>query len=147
MARGDAVTFEEFVLYLGAGAHDMDNDTFNVYLVTNAVAPTAADANPRYGIAYTECTAGGAYSAKGETIAATSYVEAAGVGTFDGTDVTWAKTAGSPTDAYYAVVFNDTNGTDQAVQFIDLGGPVSIVDGDLSITWHASGLTTVTVTA
>ena len=145
MARGDAVTFEEFVLYFGKGEHDFSSDTFNVYLITNASAPTAADVDPTYDD-WTECTPGGAYSAKGSVIGSTTYTEAGGVGTFDGANVTWSKTAGSPTDAYYAVVFNDTNGSDRCVQYIDLGGPVSIVDGDLVITWHADGIEVVTVT-
>jgi len=146
MARNDWTTYEEFTLYLGKGEHDMSSDTFKVYLVTDATAPTAADADPSYGD-YTECSNGGGYTTGGATIGSTTYTEAGGGGTFDGADVSWTKTAGSPTDAYYAVVYNDTNASDRSVGFVDLGGPVSIVDGDLSITWNASGIVTVTVTA
>jgi hypothetical protein len=146
MARGDAATFEELSLYAGKGEHDFSSDTFKVALITDGTAIAASDSDPAY-MDWTECANGGGYTTGGETLANVSYTEAAGVATFDADDVTWTKTAGSPTDCYYAVVYNDTNGSKRAVLFIDLGGPVSIVDGDLTLSFNASGIATVTVTA
>ena len=58
-----------------------------------------------------------------------------------------SQNASGFTDGYWGILYNDTNGTDMAICFIDLGGPVSEVDGDITISWNASGIQTVTVSA
>lgn len=140
MAEGDVLTFEEFTLNIGNGTHDLDTHSFKVALLTNAVVPTAADTTPALGD-YTECTAGGNYTAGGQALTVT-YTEAAGVSTFQITaNSSWTKQAGSPTNAYYGLVYNDTNAGKEAICFVDLGGPVDMTAVDLVINWGASTFT------
>jgi len=64
--------------------------------------------------------------------------------TFDsGTNPTWAADASNDTDAWWGIVYNDTDGTDRAIGFVELGGPVDMVAGSLTITWNSSGLFTI----
>ena len=150
MARNDWVTFEEFGLDVSNGEHNLGGDTFSVRLLNNdATVPVAGTATPRWAdFSANECTQGGGYTTGGEVLTGTSTAEAAGVTTFDATEnPTWAATAGSPEDIYWAVLVNDSAAAAQCVGFLDMGGPVSMVDGNVSITWHASGILTVTVSA
>ena len=150
MARNDWVTFDEFGKDLANKVHNMGSDTFSVRLITNAATePVAGTATPRWAdFSANECTQGGNYTTGGEVLTGTSIAEAAGVTTFDSTEnPTWAAAAGSPTDIYWAVLVNDTAANDECVGFLDMGGPVSMVSGSVTVTWNASGILTVSVTA
>jgi hypothetical protein len=59
------------------------------------------------------------------------------------TNPTWAQHASNDVDAYWGIIYNDTDGTDRAIAFVDLGGPVDMGAGDLTITWNASGIFTI----
>jgi hypothetical protein len=146
MARGDLTVFEEFALTIGSKKIDFANDTFKVALIDNTAAPAASNATPTWSdYSANECS-GTNYTAGGYTLTGDSWAEAAGVATFDDTgNVTWSQHASGFTDAYYAILYSDTSTNDDCVCFIDMGGPVSLVDGDVSITWHGSGIFTVTV--
>jgi len=148
MARNDWVTFEEFSKDLASGVHDLSSDTFKVGLIDNSTPPTAADATPRWADYSGNEVSGTGYTAGGYALTGSGVSEADGVTTFDDTgNVTWSQNGAGPTDIYWAVLYNDTAAADQAVGFLDMGGPVSLVDGDVTITWNASGILTVTVTA
>jgi hypothetical protein len=149
MAQGDWVTFEEFSLDLGSGVHDLSSDTLKLALVDDTITPTAADATPTWAdYSANEVTGGTSYTAGGEALTGVSYTEADGVSTLDDTgNVTWAQDGSGPTDIYWAILYNDDAAADQAIGFIDMGGPVSLQDGDVTVTWNASGILTVSVTA
>jgi hypothetical protein len=150
MARNDWVTFEEFSLDLANGVHDLDGDTFSVRLITNAATePAAGTATPRWDdFSGNECTQGGGYTTAGEVLTGTTTAEAAGVTTFDSTEnPVWTATAGSPEDIYWAILVNDSAGNLECVGFLDMGGPVSMVSGNVTVTWNASGILTNSVTA
>lgn len=138
MALNDVIFFEESSKYWGDKLMDNTNDVWKLALITNAVVPTASDATPTLGD-YTECSAGGGYSANGETIANQAWAESGGTSTFDADDVTWTKTAGSPTDIYYALLYNSSAGN-RALLAVDMGGPASMVAGNVSVSWNASGI-------
>lgn len=143
MARGDLTVFEEAKAYMIDGGWEAADD-IKCALLTNATAPTAADATPAL-TDYTQVTAGGNYAAGGTSLGdlGTCVTEAAGVMTFDSaTNPSWAQHASNPTNAYYALVYHVTSG--QAICFVDLAGPVDMTAGDLTITWNASGLFTIT---
>lgn len=146
MAQGDLTVFEEFSLELGKGTFDFTSDTIKVGLIDNTSAPTAADATPVWGDYSGNEVSGTGYTAGGATLSGVTYTEASGVATLDDTgNVTWSQNGAGPTDIYYAVVYDDDAASDEAICFIDMGGPVSLQDGDVSITWNASGIVTVTV--
>ena len=65
--------------------------------------------------------------------------------TFDdtGASVTWAKNASNPTNAAAALIYNDTQASDPAIAFVDLGGTIDMTAGALTITWNASGIFTI----
>lgn len=146
MAQGTLTLFEEFSKYIADGSHDLDNDTFKCMLVTNATVPTAALATPD-SADFTEVSGTG-YTAGGETLTIT-WTEAGGTATFDSSaNPSWTKNASGPTNIYYAIIYNSTHaGTNDAVGFIDMtsdGGttPLSLASGDISITFNASGIFT-----
>jgi hypothetical protein len=146
MAQGDLLTFEEFRKNIGDGSHDMDNDTFSVILITTL--PVLGQASPDR-VDYTEVTAGGGYSTGGIALTGVTWTEAAGVATFDSSLApTWTAAAGSPTNIVAALIVNDTHaGTNDAIAFIDMTvdagtTPISLVAGNVSITFNASGLFT-----
>ena len=152
MARGDLAVFEEAKAYIIDGGF-ASTDTIKLALVTNAVVPTTADAVPGMNAGatttYTQVTAGGAYTAGGETLdtLANMVTETGSTMTFGdtGASVTWTVNVSSPTDAYYAIVYNSSDtGLERAIAFIDLGGPIDMTAGDLTVTWNASGIFSIT---
>jgi len=146
MARGDLTVFEEFVDQIGEEQHKFDSDTLKLGLIDNTAAPTAADATPSWSdYSANEVSTAGGYTANGETLANVSWSEADGTATLDADDVELAQNGSGFTDAYYGILYNDTNGTDMAIAFVDLGGPVSEQDGPITISWNASGILTVAV--
>ena len=149
MARNDWVTFEEFSLDLSNKVHNLGSDIFKVGLVDEtAPVPVAGSATPEWGDFSGNEVSGTGYSAGGATLSGTSTAEAAGVTTFDDTgNVTWSQNGAGPTNIYWAILYNDTASSDECIGFLDMGGPVSLIDGDVSITWNASGILTVTVAA
>jgi len=142
MARGDLTFFEE------ALADALETweaaDTIKVALLDNTVAPVASAASPALST-YTEVGAAGTYTAGGTSLGTWGdfVSEAGGTVTFDSvTNPSWAKNASNDTDLYWALVYNDTK-SDKALCFVDMGGPVDMTAGAVSITWNASGLGTI----
>ncbi len=141
MATGDFTVFDEAKLALLNGTHDLDTDTIKVAICDNTAAPAAGTATPALGD-FTEVGTAGTYVAGG-TALTISLTEAAGTVTFDATNnPTWLQNASNDVDAYWGIVYNDTNVGKEAIGFLDLGGPVDMSAGDLTITWNASGLFT-----
>ena len=141
MATGDYTTFDEAKLAILKGTHNLDTNVIKIAICDNTVAPTAATATPTLGD-FTQVGTAGSYIAGGTTLTV-SLSEAAGTATFDATnDPTWAQDALNDTDAYWGIVYNDTSATDEAIGFVELGGPVDMSAGPLTITWNASGLST-----
>ena len=150
MARNDWVTFEEFSLDLANGVHNLGSDTFKVALIDNTdTEPAAGTATPEWAADFSgNEVVGTGYTAGGYTLTGTSTSEDAGVTTFDDTgNVSWSQNGAGPTDIYWASLYNDSAASKECVGFLDMGGPVSLQDGDVSITWNASGILTVTVSA
>lgn len=145
MARGDSTWFQK-ALTLDYFAGWALTDDIKVAILDNTVAPTAGMASPALGD-FTEVGNAGTYVAGGISIGTWGDIwsEAAGTGTMDSaTNPSWAKHASNDTDAYWALVYNDTQAGKPAIAFVDLGGPVDMTAGQLSITWDASGITTLT---
>ena len=72
-------------------------------------------------------------------------MEAAGTLTFDsGTNPTWAADPANDNDAYWGLLYNATFAGDIAFAYIELGGPVNMITGSLTITWHTNGIFRIT---
>ncbi len=149
MATGDLVVFDEAKAYLIDGGWE-PADIIKMAVIDNTTTPTAADPIPSLGggtTNYTEVGAAGTYVTGGTSLGdlGTVVTEAAGVMTFDSaTDPSFAQDPSNDVDAFWAVVYNDTDATNRAICFIDLGGPVDMQAGALTVTWNGSGLFTIT---
>jgi hypothetical protein len=145
MARGDVVVFDEAKAMMIAGNWASD-DHFYIALCDNTTTPVAGTATPVIGD-FTEVGAAGSYVAGGTDLGAIAGLvsEAAGVMTFDTViNPSWAQNALNDVDAYWGIIYNFTDGNHDAVAFLDLGGPVDMQAGDLTITWNALGMFTIT---
>jgi len=144
MATGDFIVFDEAKAYLIDGGFEASDD-IKCAVIDDTVTPSAASATPVLGD-FTQVTASGTYTTGGTSLGnlGTLVTEASGTMTFDsGTNPTWAADASNDTDAWWGIVYNDTDGTDRAIGFVELGGPVDMVAGSLTITWNSSGLFTI----
>jgi hypothetical protein len=145
MATGDIIWFEE-ARTLDYFAGWALTDDIKVAILDNTTAPTAATATPALAD-FTEVGTAGSYTAGGTSLGnwGTVWSEAAGTGTMDSaTNPTWAQNASNDTDAYWGLIYNDTQAGDPAVAYVELGGPVDMSAGSLTITWNASGICTLT---
>jgi hypothetical protein len=146
MARGDLVVFEEFSLDVGLGVHNLNTGSMRVAWIDNTAAPALDDTTPTWpSYSANECTGTG-YTTGGDALTGVTYTEVSGVSKFDDTvNFTWSQNGAGPTDIYWVILYNDSAASDQAICFIDMGGAISLIDGDISITWHTSGILTITV--
>lgn len=140
MAQGDIVIFDEALLAMHNGTHDLDTHALKLALLDNTTAPTAATATPNLSD-FTEVGAAGTYTAGG-TAVTVALSEASGTLTFDlTTNPSWLTDASNDTDAYWGLLYN-TSAANAAIGYVDLGGPFDMSAGDLTITWNASGFFT-----
>ena len=146
MAQGDVVVFNEALAYMFDGDF-ASTDTIKLALLKDTSTPTQADTTPSLGD-YNQCTAGGNYTSGGETLDTWTncVTQSSNVMTFDdtGASVTWLQDAGNPTDARWGLIYNADDAGTAAICYIDLGSTVNMTQGDLTITWNASGIFTVT---
>lgn len=146
MATGDIVFFDEFMSMGDYVAGWAGTDDIKVAILDNTTAPTAATATPALGD-FTEVGAAGSYTAGGTSIGtwAAVWSQTSGTGTMDSaTNPTWAQHASNDVDAYWALIYNDTQAGDPAIGYVDLGGPRDMSGGALTINWNASGIATFT---
>lgn len=157
MAQGDLTMFQETLVAMGEGgleAIDFESDTFKMSLVKIGTTPLAGDAVPAYsggttnfnGVA--EVDAGGNYTDGGAALATPTWVESAGTATFDiGDPATWSSHASNPTDAGWAIIYDDSTTVKYAICFIDLGGTFNMTTGDLTIAIASTGVFTSAIQA
>jgi len=162
MAQGTLALFDEFAESIGDGRIDLDTDTFKVGLVTLQVGGTPTisktTAVPTWGaggttnISTSEVTPGGGYTAGGIALAAPTWVQTSGVGKFDHNageaSITWTSAAsGDPATIKSAVLYK-TTGNKDCIGYIDMTADgttaISLLAGDITITWGAGGIFTVT---
>jgi hypothetical protein len=153
MARGDLVLFEEFALTIGLERFQLETDTIKCALIKIAATPAASTATPKYSTWSANEVSGSNYTAGGATIASNAYTEADGDAKFDGGNVTWTQHAsgfavGASTGAAWGIIYSDTATSKSAIGFVELkSGSTTVgnVAGDLTISWHASGIFTLSV--
>jgi hypothetical protein len=155
MAQGDVTVFDAHLENVwDGGVHDFGAtpNTLKCALIKSAANggddPDVADADPRWGaggttnFATAEVTAGGNYTAGGATMATPSASLATGVLQVDAGDpATWSQNASNPTNARWAIVYDDTVAGKHAICFIDLGSDFDMTTGDLTITLGAPWFT------
>ena len=158
MAQGTLALFDEFAESIGDGRIDLDTDSFKVAFVTLQVGGTPSiaktDPVPCWGAGGTtnlntsEVAAGGGYTAEGDALASVTWGQTAGVATFDAADNVWTSSAsGDPATIKTAVIYSDTATNKDCVGFVDMTADgttaISLLAGDITITWGAGGILTV----
>ncbi|WP_372570348.1 hypothetical protein [Ruegeria jejuensis] len=145
MATGDITWFNE-ARTLDYFAGWASTDDIKIAVLDNTTAPTAATATPALGD-FTEVGTAGSYVAGGTSVGdwGTVWSQAGGTGTMDSaTNPTWAQNASNDTDAHWGLAYNATQAGNPAMFFVELGGPVNMTTGPLTVTWNASGMATLT---
>lgn len=148
MATGDITWFDEAMSLGDYFAGWATTDDIKVAILDNTTTPATTTVTPALAD-FTEVGTAGSYVAGGTSIGAWNAIwsEATGVGTMDSaTNPTWAQNASNDTDAWWGLIYNDTQVGKPAIAFVELGGPVDMSAGSLTITWNASGITTLTRT-
>lgn len=146
MAAGDIVFFDQWLVDVQEKLHDHENDTFKVGLITSAVTPSATTADPRWGAGGTtnfssnQVTPGGNYTTGGPSAANPTCTLSGGAGVFDAGDISIAQHASNPTNARWGILYNDTATGKNCVGYVDLGAVIDLSAGAFSITWNASGI-------
>lgn len=141
MAQGDVVFFDQFLVDRDEKLHDLENDVIQIALIDGTITPTAATADPRWGAGGTtnflaeQVAIGGNYAGP-VTLANNVVALTAGRSEIDWDDpATWATNASNPTDATWAIIFNNTDAGKRCIGFVDIGGAFNMTTGPLTITF------------
>ena len=87
-----------------------------------------------------EVTAGGNYTAGGPSAANPTVSLTGGAGVFDADDISIAQHASNPTNARWGIIYNDTATGKNCIGYVDMGADIDLSAGAFSITWNASGI-------
>lgn len=144
MAQGDVVFFDQFLVDCMEKVHNLESDTIKLALVDSTTTPATTTAVPTWGSGGTtnfssnEVTAGGNYTAGGAACGNPSVTLSGGAAEFDCDDpATWSQAAGNPTDARWAILYNDTSTNKSCIGYVDLGSAFDMTTGDLTVAWGA----------
>ncbi|MHA2135662.1 MAG: hypothetical protein ACW99J_17545 [Candidatus Thorarchaeota archaeon] len=146
MAADAWIIYDSFLERMADGGHDLDNDSFYMalYLSNSNCASGTLD---QYSELDYEHSGTFGYTAGGSLLDNVTWVEAAGVVTFDADPEVWTASGGSIL-CRFAVIYNWTHANDLLVAFSLLDNTpadVEATDGNtLTITPNASGIFTLT---
>jgi len=133
---------------LNANLCDMDSESkIMCMLCTDSYTPNQDDHNDKADIDNEITDPATGYDAGGKALTTTAPSVAARVTTYDAADTAWAD---STITARYAVLYDDTEageGDQPLICYIDFGEDKSSEGGTFQLTWHASGIFTITVPA
>lgn len=141
--------YEKFIVFMGDDTFDMDTDVWDIILMTPTHVFTAAN-TIKANISANEIPTGNGYTQGLETLLSVTWLEAAGVTTFDCADIVWSATGGPiPTSGNCdaAVIYSETatQNVDALMCTIDFGQNETAGDGtDFKITPNTSGIFTIT---
>lgn len=118
--------FNNFVLELAKGTHNLNSNTLKVMLTNTA--PTAGNSLKSD---LTEITAANGYTAGGNTAAYSSGTQTSGTYKLVLSDpATWTASGGSIGPFRYAVLYNDTAASKNLIGWWDYGSSVTLADGE-----------------
>jgi hypothetical protein len=134
-------------------AFDLDADNLKAALFDNTITPsqTVAAASAAYGAGV--WASGGVsdatgWPAVGRQLLSVTSTFSSNVYTLDAADTVSANSSTTLTNAYGALIYDDTLTTpvaDQGISFNYFGGANSVTAGTFTIVWNASGLLTLTL--
>lgn len=139
MAVGDVIIFDKAVKPLLDNTHDLDTDEFKLAICDNTLTPTKAMLTPALSD-FTQVGVAGTYVLDGQILAVT-LTELNEITKLDfTTNPTWLLNALNDIDAFWGIVYNNTNVGKEAIAFVDLGGPFDMQTDDLIVSWHPDGV-------
>lgn len=145
MARGDIFVFDEALKHALTRGWE-SADVIKCAILDNTLAPTQSDSNPKLGD-YTEVGTSGTYVAGGASLGTWGnfVTQSSTITTLDSsTNPSWSQDGSNDTDAFWGLVYNDTDADDYAIAVVDLGGPVDMTNGPLTIVWASTGIARIT---
>ena len=151
MAAGTVKWFDQGLLNLGKKLMDLSGDTLKLGIIDNAVTPVHTTADPCWGsggstnFSSHEVAHATAYTAP-ISLASVTWTVVSNVPTLRAANVTVARDAGGFTNGYYGIIYDDTTSNKNCVGFVDLGGPISLVTGSLTIDWSGANGDILTLT-
>jgi hypothetical protein len=152
MATGDIKWFSGGLLELGKGTHNLSTATLKVGLITSVATPAISDTDPRWGaggsvnFATNQVTPGGNYASGGPSLASVTWTNVSNVPTLRATDPVISQNASNPTNARWAIIYNDTDASKRALAFVDLGSARDLTTGDFTINFGGAGTDILTLT-
>lgn len=130
--------FQDFVEALELGEHNLNTDTFKVYL-SNATPDAAADADKAD---LAEITNENGYTAPVDIQNAMS--ESGGTATMTAVDVVITASGGTVGPFRFAIIFNDDHATDGLMCWYDYGSSITLQDGESITADFGANLNTLT---
>lgn len=136
MAAGDITLFNEFAENMGKEVFNFSSDTIKAGIITNAVTPTAADSTPTWSdYSANQVATGTSYT--GPVTITTNWTRSGATSELTGVSFTLTKDAGSGfNNGYWLIIFDDTEASDAAIAFMELGGPVDLSALDVNIKFN-----------
>lgn len=144
MARGDIKWFAQGLHDLGNKIHDLDGDDLRLGIVTNSTVPSVSTTAPHWGgtgttnFATNQVSTGTAYTGPVDITIDSWTLTSAGAD-LRFTDVTINQDAGGGfSNAYWGILYNNTDANKRALAYIDLGGAIGNVSGPITIEWNGA---------
>ena len=133
--------FQDFVLHLGQGVHQLHAAGHTTKVYASNAAPSASADSVKADLA--EITPANGYPSGGTDVQ-NDYTETTGTGTMTGVDVVWTASGGSFGPLQYIAHYNDTptSPADPLINWWDYGSAVTVLTGEtFTIDFGASILT------
>lgn len=147
MARGDMIVFDQFAEDCGLKLHNLNTDTINYAIIDNTTSIVTTLADPRWGAGGTtnlssnQVATNAGYTGPVDTTNTFGDGASSDIKKLDCPNITVTGNASSTaTDCYWMVFYNDTDAGKRCICAIDLGGPVSVADGDINVTIDSAGI-------
>lgn len=138
MAAGDITIFDTFRKDVGDGVHTLGSDTIKVALLKRAASPDKAASNAAYATySGNESTTGGEYSAGGKALTDTGFSLTGGRAVFSAEKFVVNQDSGNPTDAGWALIYNDSSTGKKAIAFVDLGAAKDLQTTSIELRWNS----------
>lgn len=138
MARGQVTLFQEFMKDAMSAVHNLSTATLKLGIIDDTTPAEADDATPRWAdYVANEVVSTGNYTANGETLTTVVLAIVAGICTLTADDVNITLHASGFLDGFQGILYNSSAGNDEAIGFIDMGGPVSEQAADVDFEWDA----------
>ena len=116
-------------------------------IITTAVAPVSSQTDPKWGtysaneVSTDDSQYPGPITLTGVTLTTVSSL----VTMFDSSAIELVQNSSAFTDGGWGIIYNNSHSSDLAIGFVDLGGPVDLTGGPITITPNSSGWARITV--